>query len=326
MFFPEYMLPEKRGDAILIVYFTKEDIPMSDKKKGMLAAGIAYSIFGLSYLFSTKGIEAADDPAILLCVRFAITFLALNVMVLLKLGRLQLRGKRVLAPLALGMLQPVLYYMLENYGLKYTSTAFTGMVSSVNPIFTAILGALLLRERPTRMQWAFICVSIAGVMMVSVGAGEGSNTFFGCACLLGAYLVGSLNCIIVRRLAKEFTSFELTYLVFAVGFVFFAVFPFFKYGADAAELIGAAVSDGRFMVSALYLGILASVAAFTLANYALAKLPVAQTSVFAAIGTVVSVLSGVIIMHDEFTLMNAVAFVLMLAGVWGVNRFERKTE
>ena len=296
---------------------------MNEERKGMLASGAAYSIFGLSYLFSTMGIGVTGDPIILLSIRFAVTFLALNVLVFTRMMKLELKGKNILGPLLLGILNPVMYFLFENYGLKFTSTAFAGMVSSVNPIFTAILGAVMLRERPTARQWLFICISIAGVMMVSLGANEGRNTLFGCVCLLTAYFTGSLNCIFVRRLTKKFSAFELTYLAFCAGFAGFAVLPFIKYGGNAAGLLTAALSSGKFVISVLYLGLLASVGAYMLSNYALARLPVARMAIFSSCSTVISVLSGVIIMHDEFPLINVLAFVLMLAGVWGVNHYER---
>ncbi len=296
---------------------------MNEERNGMLAAGAGYSIFGLSYLFSTMGIGVARDPIILLCVRFSVTFLALNALVLARVMKLELRGKNILGPVLLGVINPVLYFLLENYGLKYTSTAFTGMVSSVNPIFTAILGAVMLRERPTARQWLFICISIVGVMMVSLGANDGQNTLFGCVCLLAGYFAGSLSCIMVRRLSKKFSAFELTYISFSVGFVCFAALPFIKYGGGAASMLAAALSSGKFVISVAYLGIIASVGAQMLCNYSLAKLPVARMAIFSSCSTVISVLSGVIIMHDEFSLINAAAFALMLAGMWGVNRYER---
>ena len=92
---------------------------------------------------------------------------------------------------------------------------------------------------------------------------------------------------------------------------------------NLAGLLAAALSSGKFVISALYLGLLASVGAYMLSNYALARLPVARMAIFSSCSTVISVLSGVIIMHDEFPLINVLAFVLMLAGVWGVNHYER---
>ena len=43
---------------------------MNNEKKGMLAAGIAYAIFGVSYLFSKMALEVAE-PVTLLCCRFS---------------------------------------------------------------------------------------------------------------------------------------------------------------------------------------------------------------------------------------------------------------
>ena len=197
------------------------------------------------------------------------------------------------------------------------------MVSSISPIFTAILGAVMLREMPTPRQWLFIFLSIAGVMMVSLGANEGQNTLVGCLCLLGAYFSGAFYSILVRRLSKTFSAFELTYIMFTVGFVFFGAFVFIKHGAGTVQVLTNAVTDVKFMTSALYLGVLASVCAYMLTNYSLRRLPVARATIFTSFSTVVSVASGVVIRGDSFTLISGIAFALMLIGVWGVNRFAR---
>ena len=293
---------------------------MSEEKKGMLAACVAYGIFGLSYLFSKMALEITE-PMILLSMRFSVTLVALNLLVLTKVLKLNLKGKSLKGPILLGILQPVLYFVFENYGLKYTTTSFTGIVSSVSPIFTAIMGAIFLRERPNAKQWLCIGVSIVGVMMVSIGSTGGQNTVAGCICLLLAYFLGAFYSILVRRLSRNFTAFELTYVMFTVGFVFFMALAFIQYGGQTPSMYAAALGHGKFIVSCLYLGVAASVGAYMLANYSLARLPVARQSIFGSLSTIVSVLSGVVLMKDPFTLTSMVAFVLIMAGVWGVNRF-----
>ena len=57
---------------------------MTKEKKGMLAATIAYSIFGLSYLFSKMAL-GVTEPMILLAVRFSVTFVILNLLVAFKI-------------------------------------------------------------------------------------------------------------------------------------------------------------------------------------------------------------------------------------------------
>lgn len=77
---------------------------MSDEKKSMLAAGAAFSIFGLSYLFSKMALNVAE-PMILLCVRFTITFIILNLLVITGFGKLSLRKKNLIGPVLVGILR-----------------------------------------------------------------------------------------------------------------------------------------------------------------------------------------------------------------------------
>jgi len=295
----------------------------TEEKKSMLAAVGAYSIFGLSYLFSKTALEVTD-PAILLCCRFAVTVILMNLLVIFRVLKLRFRGKNLLPLLGLGLLQPVLYFLMENYGLKYTTTSFTGIVSSIHPIFTALLGVVLLREKPNWKQWICIGLSIVGVALVSLGSTGGENTVVGCLCLIGAYLAGSLYSIIVRKLSDRFSPFEMTYVMFSVGFVFFAGMAFVQNGEATLPAIGQALGQGKFIVSCLYLGGLASVGAYLLANYSLARLSVTRSTIFSCFGTIVSVLSGVLLMGDSFTVTSLASFVLILIGVVGVNRFAEK--
>ena len=66
---------------------------------------------------------------------------------------------------------------------------------------------------------------------------------------------------------------------------------------------------------------LSSVVAYLLINYSLKYLPVAASTIFGGLATVVSVLAGVFIGGETFTLPQALAAALILFGVWGVNRF-----
>ena len=86
---------------------------MTETQKGMLAATGAYTIFGFSYLFSKMALDITE-PMILLCARFSVTFIVLNLLVLTRVMRPSLRGKKLWGPVLLGILQPVMYFILEN--------------------------------------------------------------------------------------------------------------------------------------------------------------------------------------------------------------------
>jgi drug/metabolite transporter (DMT)-like permease len=157
--------------------------------------------------------------------------------------------------------------------------------------------------------------------MVSLKAGSGENTFLGCSCLIAAYFSGAFYSLLSRKLSGKFSAFELTYIMFTVGFVFFLGLAFFQNGSAALSQMADALRHSDFIIAVLYLGGLSSVGAYMLANYSLAKLPVARQSIFQNLSTVVSVLAGVIIMGDPFSAFSLIAFAMILVGVWGVNTF-----
>ena len=293
---------------------------MNEQQKGMLAAFVAYTIFGLSFLFSKVALGVVS-PMVLLCVRFGVTVIALNLLVLFRLVRLELKGKKLGGAILLGVLQPVLYFVFENYGIKFTTTSFAGMMSASSPVIISVLGAVLLRERPTMRQWVCIGLSVVGVLLISLKPGGGENTVLGCLCLVGAYFSGSLYTLLSRKLSTQFKPFDLTYVMFIVGFVFFLCGAVVENGAQTPQVIAQALSHGEFVSGILFLSLLSSVGAFLLINYSLARLPVAQAAVFNNLTALVSVLAGVLVMKDPFTWVSVIAFALILLGVWGVNRY-----
>ena len=293
---------------------------LTDEHKGMLAASVAYIIFGFSYLFSKMALNVTE-PLILLLARFTTTFLVLNLLVITGACKIRLKGKKLLFPILIGILQPCLYFVFENYGLAWTTTSFTGMISAISPILTAMLGALILKEVPNWKQGLSIVVSICGVLMVSLGGSGGKNTAAGCICLILAYFIGSFYSLMIRRCSETFTPFELTYVMFTVGFVFFACLTFASYRSETLPMLASALTEGKFILAVIYLGIGASVGAYFLANYSLARLPVARSTIFNNLSTVVSVAACVLFMGDPFTWISAAAFVLIMCGIVGVNKF-----
>ena len=286
----------------------------------MAASALGYLLCGFSFLFSKKAL-LVSEPFILLTSRFALTFIILNILLVFGIIKIKIPKKAILPAVILGLVQPVLYFILENYGLKYTTTSFTGMLSAISPVFAAILGVAFLGERPTVKQWFFIFLSIIGVFLVRAGGDGGENTFAGMLCLFGAYLCGAVYNLLARYLAADLSPFTITYVMFTIGFIFFTAVSFIMYGSDTVPMIVSAAKDSGFVVSVIYLGAVSSVIAYSLINYSMGVLPVARSTVFGNVSTIVSVLSGVIIMHDPLSPVSIIAFVLILIGIWGVNRF-----
>ena len=100
---------------------------MNQTWKASLAGLLGYSIFGFSFLFSKIALDLAS-PSVLLSVRFLMAFLVMNLLLLTGKQHISLRGKPVGMLLLLGLVQPVLYFLFEAYGISMTSASFSGVM------------------------------------------------------------------------------------------------------------------------------------------------------------------------------------------------------
>ena len=69
----------------------------------------------------------------------------------------------------------------------------------------------------------------------------------------------------------------------------------------------------------LYLGIGCTTLAFLLTNRSVTIIGPTRTSAFSGLTTVISVVSGVVFLHESFSLLQGLATALVLAGIYCVN-------
>ena len=79
------------------------------------------------------------------------------------------------------------------------------------------------------------------------------------------------------------------------------------------------------IVGFLYLGLLASICATMLNNFALSKIQASSASVFSGLSTIVTVLAGVLVNNESFYWYHLLGGALTLAGAIGTNYFRLKT-
>lgn len=284
----------------------------------MLMAFTGNAIFGFSFLFSKLAMDVAE-PFVLLAVRFLTAFAVMHLLKTLHLVPCDLKGKNLRPLLLLGLMQPVIYFICESYGIRETSSSFAGIIIALIPIAGVGLGTVLLKERPTVLQLAFSILSVAGVIVMTAVDGMGTFQWRGFLFLLGAVISGAMFSVQSRSIADQFTAFERTYVMFGLGTVVFLSMAVLQIGTDWALWIRPLTNLG-FWGSILYLACVSSVGAFLLLNKALDVLPVARSLVFANVTTVISVLAGVLLLHEHFSAIQAVGIGMVIVGVYGVNR------
>ena len=293
----------------------------------LVFALLASAIFGMSFMFSKLALEVAK-PTVLLAFRFLIAFTAMSLVILVNalvgktrgrpLFAFSLRGKPIGSLVLLGLIQPVLYFFCENYGILYTSSAIAGTIIAVVPIACIVTDVLILHERVTRRQVICAVLCIGGVALISVG-GAMMVSALGMLFLVLTMLSDTLYYGISHNAAKRFTPFEMTYVMFIVGMVVFIPGGLIYAGGLHSPLITGPMHDGGFWVAVLYLGLLSSVLAYGLLNFANSHLSVSETSLFSNVTTVVSVLAGVVLLKEPFSVWQMLGVAVILVCVFVAN-------
>lgn len=297
---------------------------MKSTHKGMLAAFGGNFIFGLSFLFSKTALAVAT-PSVLLCWRFLLAFLVMNALLLTGKFNVSFKGKPLGLLLLMGLFQPVLYFYFENYGLIYSNATFSSVMIALVPIASLVYGALFMRENPTILQVLCSVLSVGGVVfMALLQSAQGAITVWGVLLLVGAVVSAVGFNVISRRSAETVTAFERTYMMFLVGTVAFGGVALFENIRTPLKLI-TPFADSGFLVSLLYLGVLSSVCAFLMINYANTYLTLSRATVFSNVITVVSVAAGIFLLVEPFSVQIVLAAVMIIVGIAGVQYFVRKT-
>ena len=144
-----------------------------DKKIVYLAAVIGHTFWGFSFMASRVALDKAN-MFVLLSHRFVMAFAILTVLVMLGTVKTNLRRKRILPVLILGMAEPVIYFLGEQYGILHSNTIFSGVMIAMIPVACTLAAAPVLKEIPSAAQIFFSVVSVGGVIgigMMSSGAG-----------------------------------------------------------------------------------------------------------------------------------------------------------
>lgn len=292
-----------------------------------MVAGLGSAfIFGLSFLFSKKALDHAD-PLELISFRFLTAVLVMSLLLLFKIIKVDYKGKDLKGLLLLGFMEPVVYFIFETYGIKYSTSSQAGLMISLIPIFVVILSAYFLKEKPSKQQLVFIVLSVGGVMFIGLmgSSNSGSGSFLGIILLLGSVLSAAAFTIISRKLSKKFTPIELTYSMMMQGAVVFNIMSIINHlSHKTISSYFKPLHNKDFIISIVYLGILSSIVAYFLINYTLSKIEASKSAIISNLSTIVSIVAGVVFLKESFEYYHIIGSIMILTGVWGTNYLDVK--
>lgn len=212
------------------------------------------------------------------------------------------------------------FMSLGQFGLLYTSMnlgmppGLAALVLQAQVVFTAVIAALWLRERPTVWQVSGILVAGAGLVLVGLGRG-GHIPLTALLLCLAAALSWGIGNVVARRSAAP-TSSGLSMVVWSSLVVPVPLFAL-SLLLDGPGEVGAALAGlgPEAIASTLYTTVLASLVGYSIFNGLLTRYPAASVVPFVLIAPPVAMLSAWLLLGDTLNGAEAVGGAVVLVGV-----------
>ena len=214
---------------------------------------------------------------------------------------------------AVGLLMSV-----AQFGLLYTSLhlgmppGLASLVLQAQVMFTVVIAALALRERPSGRQQAGVLVGLVGLAVVAVGRSAATPVVALLLCVAAALAWGSGN-VVARRIGSA-SGLGLT-----VWSALFVPLPILALNLvlDGPHAIVTGLSHATWvtLLSTLYTAYLCSVFGYGVWNSLLARHPTASVAPFTLLVPVSGIATAWVFSGERPTLATAVGGVLLMLGV-----------
>lgn len=297
---------------------------MTEKKNyvliGCLCAVGCEVLYGMSFMFSKQATNLADTSA-LLGWRFLVAFIAMTLLAITGVMKVDLKGKDLKPAIIVAIFCPCIYFVGETVGISNTTSSESGIFIACIPVVSLIASALILKKVPTKLQVTGILITLFGVILTVVAVGITSSlSVIGYMALVVAVISYSMYCVFVDK-ASGLSGAEITYVMIIAGAVVFAVYALAEAFAKGSvnELLTLPFRESSFLIAILYQGIGCSIFAFFLSNLAIARIGVNKTSSFVGITTVVAIISGALFMRENLTALQLAGAAVILIGVYVAN-------
>lgn len=279
---------------------------------GHLGALFTVTAWGTSFIFTKVLMEDASlSPIEVYVYRFALAYI-----LLLPFTIKQIFAKSVKDELQLmlcGVCAGSIFYILENFALQFTSTGNVSLLSSLSPIITTVMMAIIFRFKPGLGLVIGSIVAFVGVGCVIFSHGEsiefnplGDFLALGSAFSWAVYAVG------IKRLVPLYSSFFISRKLFFYGVL--SALPLLWINHQPSHL-GMLFSSAGYILSLLFLVVACSLLAYVIWNYATGTLGPVATNNYIYMQPLVTMVVAYFTLGEEISLLGYIGCVLVIGGL-----------
>lgn len=288
------------------------------KQTGHIAALITVMCWGCSFISSKILMDDAGmTPVEVFVYRFSLAYL---IILTLTFRNIRSRSWADEGQFALcGICSGTLYFLMENYALMYTSTGNVSLLSSLSPIFVAILLAIIYKTRMRRGEIAGSAVAFVGVALVilseSISKGLGfSINPLGDLLSLSCALSWAIYSIAVKRLIPFYNSLFITRKLFFYGLLTSVPLLIMQQQPLHFGLL-LDFSQPKYIMNLLFLAVMCSTVAYLLWNEAMKLIGPLAANNYIYLQPPITMIAGFWLLGETIYPFGYIGCALVLAGL-----------
>lgn len=222
------------------------------------------------------------------------------------------------------MFGSVLGFAILYTGLSRTTSLEASLISTASPIFTVLAGVIYLHEREERHEWIGLLLAFAGTIMITITPILMGKTAFSFMSVTGNLMIvlQNISSAIYYVLAKKHYDNIPKLLVSSVSYLIcliaFACLAAAQLGFNTSVFVSTITHDLQYpsvWFAALYMATIGSIIAGTAYLKGQEAIEASEACLFGYLSPLVYFPLSVLVLHEKFTLYDAIGLAVVLTGV-----------
>ncbi|MBR1627054.1 MAG: DMT family transporter [Bacteroidales bacterium] len=287
---------------------------MQNKRKlyGYLAIITADILWGMSFVWTKELLQNGIPVFTILLGRMIVASSVL--LLLFKItGKLEnIRRKDFSLFFLLALFQPFLYFIGENYGLKYASPSIGAAVVALVPVAQTLSLHLFYKENIRATVFLGTAVSAIGIAIMSFSSQTADLSMKGLLLLLLAVVSAAMYGTILQKILKKgYGPVTITTAQNMISIIYYL--PCFL--VFDLNTVTSLQWNAQSVINILILGVLCSAGAFALYSTAAKLISVAGIAVFTNVIPVVTLAMSVLLGVELLNVRKTVGILIVIVGV-----------
>lgn len=298
----------------------------TNRVTGHIGALITVLCWGCSFIASKVLMEGASmTPVEVYVYRFTLAYLMMLLFTFKEFKSKSWRDELQMA--VCGICSGTLYFLMENYALKYTSTGNVSLLSSISPIFTAILLSVIYKTRMRGGEILGSLLAFIGVTLVIMGESISKGLGFeihplGDILAISCALSWAVYSIAIKRLIPIYNTLFLTRKLFFYGLI--TSIPLLLIQPEPLHLEALFdFSNPIYLINLLFLAVMCSSMAYILWNESMKIIGPLATSNYLYLQPPVTMVAGCLLLGETIYPFGYVGCALILLGLIAADKLKK---